>query len=245
MKFLKRLVLAVLVIFVLPTLVSAGLWVIKERPANWRDADWSSSGQLPLAREDREAAIYVFSAMTGGFKGAIASHAWIVTKQKGGADYVRYDKVGWGSPIRRNHRPADAYWYSNAPRLVTEVHGAAAERLIPRVEQAIADYPYGMAGGYRIYPGPNSNTFVAHVLRQVPELGAVLPSDAVGRDYLPDGRVFSIDADGRDMHLTYDGLIGLSAGARSGLEVHFLGLVAGIDVQKPGLKVPGLGTWRF
>lgn len=66
MRFIKRLLLAFLVVFVLPTLVSAGLWVAQERPGRWNEARWSSAGLLPSARDDREAAIYVFSAMTGG-----------------------------------------------------------------------------------------------------------------------------------------------------------------------------------
>lgn len=88
-------------------------------------------------------------------------------------------------------------------------------KLIPKIEQAIADYPYGKPGGYRIYPGPNSNTFVAHVLRSVPELGVVLPSDAVGRDYLPNGAFYHVADDWKDASLSLGGLFGISAGARS------------------------------
>ncbi len=109
------------------------------------------------------------------------------------------------------------------------------------MEGAIAAYPYAEPGGYKIFPGPNSNTFVAFVLRSVPELGAVLPPHAVGRDYLPDGDFVHLDADWRDVHLTLGGLLGLSAGVRSGFELHFLGLVAGLDIANPGIKVPALG----
>lgn len=241
MKTVLRLLTLFAVVFVLPTLVSAGLWAVKERPGAWSEANWGSAGLLPKAADSPEAAIYVFSAMTGGFKGAVASHAWIVTKTRNG-EYQRYDKVGWGQPIRRNHRPPDGFWYSNPPRLVTAVKGAAAERLIPEVEAAIARYPHGEVGGYRIYPGPNSNTFVAHVLRSVPALNAVLPPDAVGRDYLTNGGFYALDSDGRDLHLSLGGLAGLSLGARSGLEVNLLGLVAGLDFQRPALKVPGWGA---
>ena len=80
MKFLLRTVSVILLVFVLPTLVSAGLWVTRDHPQGWSSARWSSSGLLPTAEESPEAAIYIFSAMTGGVKGAIASHAWIVTK---------------------------------------------------------------------------------------------------------------------------------------------------------------------
>jgi hypothetical protein len=241
MKSVKRLFLIIFIVYLLPTFASAGLWAIKERPARWSEARWSSAGILPEAGGSGAAAIYVFSAMTGGLKGAVASHAWIVTKAKGAKSYTRYDKVGWGSPIRKNHRPPDAYWYSNAPELVASVKGAEAELLIPKIEGAIAAYPYAEPGGYTIWPGPNSNTFVAYVLRTVPELGAVLPPHAVGRDYLPDGEFFHLDDDWRDLHVTLRGLVGFSAGMRSGFEMHFLGLVAGLDFSRPGIKVPAVG----
>ncbi|MBP1850234.1 DUF3750 domain-containing protein [Rhizobium halophytocola] len=243
MKFLKRLLLTLVVVFILPPLVSAGLWISADRPQSYRDANWSSAGILPRAGESRPAAIYVFSAMTGGLKGAVASHAWIVTKARDAAAYTRYDKLGWGTPIRRNSRAADAYWYSNRPRLVAALHGESAERLIPKVEAAIAGYPHARPGDYRIYPGPNSNSFAAHVLRQVPELGAVLPPDAVGRDYLAGGQVFFADSDGRDYHLSLGGLAGINAGARSGLEINLFGLVFGVAPDL-ALKVPAFGMVR-
>ncbi len=245
MKYLKRLLLIIFIVYLLPTFASAGWWAFQERPGRWSEARWSSARILPEASESEEAAVYIFSATTGGMKGAVASHAWIVTKEKGADSYTRYDKVGWGSPIRRNHRPPDAYWYSNPPQLVTSVTGATAELLIPKVEGAIAAYPYAEPGGYQIFPGPNSNTFVAHVLRTVPEMGVVLPPHAVGRDYLPGGRFVHVDADWRDIHVTLRGLAGFSAGLRSGLEVHFLGLVAGLDFTDPGIKVPALGRIGF
>ncbi len=241
MNYLKRLLLLIFVVYLLPTFASAGLWAFREKPGGWRDANWGSAHILPDTRDAQEAAVYIFSATTGGLKGAVASHAWIVTKDKGANNYVRYDKVGWGNPIRKNGWAPDAYWYSNTPQLVAEAKGAQAELLIPKIEGAIAAYPYSEPGGYTIWPGPNSNTFVAYVLRNVPELGAVLPPHAVGRDYLPDGDFWHVDADGRDLHVTLRGLLGFSAGLRSGFELHFLGLVAGIDITHPGIKVPAIG----
>lgn len=241
MKIGKRFAILFLAIYLVPALASAGYWYLRDRPTSWSEANWSSAGLLPRPADARPASIHVFSAATGGMKGAFASHAWIVTKDENAARYDRYDKVGWGSPIRRNGYPADAFWYSNRPRLVASVEGAAAARLIPQVEAAIASYPYAQPGGYRIWPGPNSNTFVAHVLKNVPELGAVLPPDAVGRDFLPWGTFLEVAPDGRDVHASLFGLIGFSAGVRSGLEVHLAGLVAGIDIANPGLKLPAIG----
>ena len=243
MKFLRKLFLVFAAVYLLPALASAGLWYLKERPQSWHDAAWSSSGIRADAAASPQAAIYVFSATTGGMKGAVASHAWIVTKDEGASTYNRYEKVGWGKPIRRNAYPADGRWYSNEPRIVVAVRGEEAKRLIPKIEKAIEAYPYSSPGAYRLWPGPNSNTFVAHVLRSVSELDAVLPPDAVGRDYLPEGKLFHVDADGRDLHATLYGLAGVSAGWRSGLELHFMGLVAGFDVARPGVKIPALGRF--
>ncbi|OLP53082.1 hypothetical protein BJF92_18815 [Rhizobium rhizosphaerae] len=245
MAVLRLTLLAFLVIYCLPALASAGLWSLRDRPARWSEADWSSAGILPRAADDPQAAIYVFSAATGGMKGAVASHSWIVVKKPGASRYERYDKVGWGQPIRRNAYAADARWYSNPPELVVARRGPQAEALIAKVEAAIAAYPYATAGAYRLFPGPNSNSFVAHVLRSVPELDAVLPPHAVGRDFLPECRFLAVDADGRDMHMTLYGLLGFSAGQRSGFELHVLGLVAGLDLRHPGVKVPAFGRIGF
>jgi hypothetical protein len=77
-------------------------------------------------------------------------------------------------------------------------------------------------------------------MRAVPEIDAVLPPNAVGRDFLTGGRFFAYDQAG-DAHMTLFGLIGISAGVKSGLEVHLLGLVAGFDLGRPGVKIPAFG----
>jgi hypothetical protein len=248
MRFAKRLALVLLLVFIAPALACAAWWTVVDRPASWRQADWGSSGVLPAAGDDEDAAIYVLAARTGGMKGAFATHSWIVTREAGADTYSRYDKVGWGSPIRGNSYAADGRWYSNLPSVVGVLRGEPAERLIPQIEAAIAAYPYdGRNGreGYAIYPGPNSNTFVAHVLREVPALGIVLPPNAVGRDYRGDGRFLAIADDWRDIHVSLYGLAGFSAGLRSGIEVHFMGLVAGIDIRNVGLKIPAFGLVTF
>lgn len=240
-KFAKACLITIFAIYLFPSLVAAGLWLGGEHPASWREANWASSQMLPKADANDEASIYILSARTGGLKGALASHSWIVLKDKGASSYDRFDKVGWGSPIRRNNYPADAFWYSNQPSVVTMVKGEKAEALIPKIKSVIEAYPFAQAGGYTIYPGPNSNTFIAHILRHVPELGAVLPPEAVGRDYLSDGSFFYAAPDGKDFSLSLGGYAGLTLGARSGFEINFMGLVAGIDIQNPGVKIPALG----
>lgn len=241
LQFVKRLAAFIVVVFILPVAATATWWALQERPNSWRNASWDASGVLPAATDTGDAAIYVMAARTGGMKGALSVHSWIVVKQAGSDAYVRYDKVGWGMPIRRNGYSADAFWYSNLPYIVHAVTGPDAEAMIPQVERAIAAYPYSQNGGYRIWPGPNSNSFVAHVLDSVPALGTRLPPNAVGRDFQPGLAAFRLAPDWRDLHATLGGLAGFAIGTRSGFEIHFMGLVAGIDVMKPALKIPAFG----
>lgn len=222
-------------------MASAAWWAVQERPQGWRAASWRSSGLLPGKPPRDEASIMVLAARTGGMKGALALHSWIVIKKPGMDNYERYDKVGWGNPVRRNAYDADGLWYSNRPFVVGSVTGEEARRLIPQVEAAIAAYPHSRPGGYTIWPGPNSNSFVAHVLAAVPALGFDLPPNAVGRDYRPGVFALDIAPDGRDLHFTFGGYAGFAAGLRSGLELHFMGLVAGVDIARPALKLPGFG----
>ncbi len=43
-----------------------------------------------------------------------------------------------------------------------DLRGEKAEAAIPKIRQAAADYPY--RDSYRVWPGPNSNTFVSFIL---------------------------------------------------------------------------------
>lgn len=239
--FLKYTAFIIGLFFLLPMAVAAGWWSQVDRPANWRSADWESSGVLPGAKVSDDAAIYVMAARTGGFKGAFSVHTWLVIERPNEDVYTRYEKVGWGSPIRIDAYAADANWYSNRPEVIKAVHGKQAADLVADVERAIGNYPFNNRGDYHIWPGPNSNSFVAHVLREVPALGAVLPPHAVGRDYLGPDRWYSVDPDGQDFHVNFGGYAGFSVGVRSGLELNVLGQTFGIDISRPAFKMPAIG----
>ncbi|NDV85819.1 DUF3750 domain-containing protein [Aurantimonas aggregata] len=232
-------------VYLLPAALAALLWWSGDHPSSWRQADWSSARILPAPQEQPDAALYIFAARTGGMKGAVSEHSWIVVKDRDAGAYERWDKVGWGMPIRQNHRAADGLWYSNVPKIIVGVTGADAERLIPQVRAAIADYPFAEAGGYTMFPGPNSNSFVAHVMRAVPGIDASLPVAAVGRDYPSDGRLVAFDPDRREVRLSLWGYAGLVVGWQSGLEINLLGLVAGLDPRHLAVKVPAFGTYSL
>jgi hypothetical protein len=245
MRIVKIVLLILLLVYVAPAALSALLWKIGEHPGSWRDADWTSAKLLPPPGASPEAAVYVLSARTGGLKGAVSEHSWIVLKDAGATSYERWDKVGWGSPIRRNGYAPDGRWYSNEPRIVLALKGPEAEAALPAFRKAIEAYPFSASGGYRIFPGPNSNTFVAHVLRHVPGIAATLSPVAVGRDFPSEGRLVTYDADREDLRLSLFGYAGAVVGWSSGLEVNLFGLVAGIDPRHLAVKIPAFGTYAL
>lgn len=236
----KTMLLTILVLFLLPVVARAALFAIGDAPRSYRDADWSSTGTLPPAAADKDARILVMTGTAGAWKGVLAVHSWIVLKREGADAWTRYDVVGWGSPLRRNNWPVDGRWYGNAPVAVADLRGADAERLIPKIEAAVSDYRYRNAGDYQVWPGPNSNSFVAAVLRAVPELGVQLPSNAVGRDFR-DGFYAGLSDSGTGIELNLWGYAGFKLGWVEGIEVNLLGLVAGLDIRHPAIKLPGYG----
>lgn len=232
------------VIFLVPVLFHAMLWSAKGWPASWRTADWSSAGILPPAEHAQDATVRIYSARVGGWKGIVATHSWIVLKRQGADRYDRYDVVGWGTPVRKNSQPPDGRWYGNAPELVKAIDGPAAEALIPGIEKVIAAYRWSKRGDYTVWPGPNSNTFVATVLAEVPQIAASLPPTAVGRDYPANGSWFTRTGAG-GWRLNAGGYLGLAVGDQMGIEIQILGLVAGIDLLPLGIKIPAFGRFGF
>ena len=225
--------LSLLALFLLPIAARAALHAYESGPASWRDADWSSTKSLPDASADTEARVLIMSGRTGGWKGIFAVHSWVVLKPQNGRSWRRYDVVGWGNPVRLNNWPPDGLWFGNKPQVVLDLRGAEAAAVIKA-------YDYAHAGDYRIWPGPNSNTFVATVLRAIPECETALPANAVGRDFRPYPYAGLTDSR-TGIEASLWGVLGIKLGWVEGIEVNFLGLVAGFDLRHPGVKLPGFG----
>jgi Protein of unknown function (DUF3750) len=235
----KTVTFSFLAIFLLPVLAAAGALAVRGGPTHWSQWDRNVASRIGDATAHPEARILVMSGRTRGWKGALAVHSWVVIKRANERSWRRYDVAGWGNPVRLNWWPPDL-WFGEHGTAVVDIKGAQAQALIPRIEAAIKDYPYANAGDYVIWPGPNSNTFVATVLRAVPELGAMLPPNAVGRDFRP--LPYAGLTDSRTgIEASLWGVLGVKLGWVEGVEVNVLGLVAGLDVRHPGVKVPGFG----
>jgi hypothetical protein len=226
--------------FLAPLAAHAAWWVSHDEFLGWYDSDWSSTGVLPPANARPDTAVYVFAGRTGRWKGIFAHHSWIVIKERG-VGYTRYDKVAWGRPVKINGWPPDGRWYGHVPTLVAAIEGPAAERLIPKIKTAVARYPYNRAGAYAVWPGPNSNSFVAYVLADIPEAHIVLPPTAIGKDWRVDHRVAGWAPSGTGLQLSLGGYLGMTVAWVEGVEINILGLVTGIDIRRPAIKLPGFG----
>jgi hypothetical protein len=241
MRVSDRMLLLIVCIFLLPLTTHALWWLSQEHPRSYAQADWSSSGILPPAARTEDAVVHVLAGRTGRWKGIFAHHSWIVVKPRGASRYTRFDVVGWGRPLRIDGYAADGRWFGDTPVILATLRGAAAEAAIPRIRDAVNAYPHATMGSYGVWPGPNSNTFVAYVARAVPELAAGLLPTAIGKDYASWPSVLSLTPSGTGVQVSLLGLVGASLGWVEGIEINLLGLVAGIDVRRPAIKVPGWG----
>ena len=95
-----------------------------------------------------------------------------------------------------------------------------------------------------MWPGPNSNTFIAAVLRAVPELATTLPPNAVGKDFRDGFYAGLTDSRTGVEAFAVRRLLGIKVGWVEGIELNLLGLVAGLDLRHPAVKLPGFGRHR-
>lgn len=211
---------------------------------DWRTATHRSTGVAPDPSIHREAVVQVYASRAFGWRGAFAVHCWLAAKPRGADRYTRYEVIGWyardggsGLTISDSGAP-DAEWYGAAPQLIGDLRGADAEAVIEKLPQAAADYPYTT---YSAWPGPNSNTFIAHLGRAIPALHLKLPSIAIGKDYLPARQWISAAPSGTGYQVSLGGVVGVTLARDEGLEVNLFGLVTGIDFRRPAVKLPGIG----
>ena len=212
---------------------------------DWRTATHRATGLAPDPATTSEPVVQVYASRTFGWRGAFADHTWIAVKPERASRYTRYEVIGWygggGQSVisESSQRAPDAEWYGAPPRLLRDLRGAQAQAVIERMPQAVASYPYPTE--YRVWPGPNSNTFVAHLGRAIPELRLAMPSTAIGKDYVSLREIVGPSPSHTGIAVSLYGLAGVIAAWDEGIEVNVLGLVAGVDVRRPAIKVPGVG----
>jgi hypothetical protein len=211
---------------------------------DFRTADRSSAGMAPRAETTPEAVVQVYYARALNWRGIFGVHTWVATKPENAAEYTVHQVIGWrlyrGLPaVVSAPGVADARWFGNEPTLIADLRGEAAAAAIPKIIGAVTSYPY--ANEYNVWPGPNSNTFVAHIGRQVPELRMDLPATAIGKDFPINGSLVDRTPSGTGYQFSMLGLLGVSMAREEGVEFNLLGLNFGIDFIKPAFKLPFIG----
>ena len=241
-----KILLLLTILVVGPMLALAGGTV--RLGQDWRTADRSSVGIASTPAQAPEAIVSVWAARAFNWRGLFAVHTWIATKPENAPHYTVHQVIGWrgwggGNVVVSSRDLPDRSWYGQPPRLVKALRGTSAASAIPKILDAVNAYPYSRH--YRLWPGPNSNTFTAFVVRRVPELEIELPATAIGKDYLEGGRLLASAPGGWGFQISLFGLAGVMVGVEEGIELNVLGLVFGVDPLGPAIKLPGIGRIGF
>jgi len=212
---------------------------------DWSTATRQSAAIAPEAGKTPEAIVQIYAARAFRWRGAFAVHSWIAIKPPNAPHYTTFEVVRWhiengNGAIRVHEGDPDRYWYGAKPALLADIRGTKAENAINKIMKAIEHYPY--KGAYRTWPGPNSNTFTAHILRQVPELKVDLPSTAIGKDFLGNTKVFARAPSRTGFQFSLYGVFGILVALEEGIEINLAGLSAGIDLGDLALRLPGFGA---
>ena len=211
---------------------------------NWRTASRAPAGFAPDPATTPEAVVQVYAARTIGWQGRFAVHTWIAVKPTGAAHFTVFEVFGYqlgrsGTALRSSERAPDGRWYGNLPQVLSDVRGPGVDALITRIRTAVEAYPYTQT--YHAWPGPNSNTFTAHVLRAVPALRVDLPAHAIGKDFLGWPPV-ALTPSRTGFQLNLLGVAGVLIGWEEGIEVNVIGLSLGVNPMRLSLKLPLIGN---
>ncbi len=198
----------------------------------------------PAPESTSDAIIQVYAARTRGAKSALAVHTWISTRKSSDPHYTSYEVNGWRlkygktALVTRTGQP-DRDWWGNQPELLLDMRGPELDPIIDKIADAVERYPF--KDSYQAWPGPNSNTFVAYIGKEVPELNLDLPSTAIGKDYREIDEVLGLTPSGTGIQASLWGLLGLSLGYEEGIELNILGLNFELDIFDLALELPGVG----
>lgn len=167
-----------------------------------------------------------------------AEHLWIDYKRDGS-----WHRLEWNQHVDVQHYeigPDEAFGDERWERDVAVhdvVRGERARELALRLGPVGTEYP--CEDHYRAWPGPNSNTFLEWLARDL-DISTVLPPTAIGKDFTT---WLHVGATTSGTGVEVETLpLGLQVGLLEGVEAHVLGLSLGVQVWPPGITLPFLPT---
>jgi len=205
-------------------------------------------GLAPGPEDNGEAIVQVYAARSyEPLPRLVSVHTWVAYRQEGERQYTLYEAHRFrpqlsGRAVRTCKKDyPDRRWHGAEPTLLFELRGEPAERAIEGIEAAVPTY----RDIYRLWPGPNSNSLVAHLIRSVDELQVDLPPTAIGKDFLPHWRVVAPAPSGTGWQVSLGGAFGVLVALEEGIEINLLGAVFGVDLNPPAFKLPIVGRAGF
>jgi len=125
-------------------------------------------------------------------------------------------------------------------RILSQTNGENNPNLIRDIRIFARSYDDSV---YRSYPGPNSNTFMEKMIREVDGLSAILDHNAIGKET---GFYLGKTAGGTGLKVQTP-VLGAAVGLKEGVEVSMVGLTAGVSFWPPSIRIPFLPripTWE-
>jgi hypothetical protein len=240
------------ILLMLLVLLTGPLWVLLsgqlDLNTHWSTADRRSMGTAPSPETFFEASVRIYYARSFNWRGAFAVHSWIALKEKNGKSYQNFQVMGWRlfgnqSSVDVHRGDPDRYWYGEKAMLLGEITGEAAELAIPKIREASEQYPFAWI--YKVWPGPNSNSYISYLIRSAGNIPFGLPPTAIGKDYTTDGAFFSKTPSLTGWQFSLYGLIGFILSKSEGLRFQLLGLEFGWNPFKGELYWPGVGIFNY
>jgi hypothetical protein len=161
----------------------------------------------------------------------VSRSAWLLVHRASQSSFQRYENGNTGGTTS----PYEGYGGGDVM-----VHGAVAyseEELAEKetcLREASGAYRTEV-GSYRMFPGPNANTYVAFLLRRC-GIHIELPSTAIGKDYV--GWVGAGRTESGTGVVLGTVPLALRLGLKEGFEVQLFALPFGVHFWPPGITVP-------
>lgn len=166
-----------------------------------------------------------------------ATHSWVDYRPDVRSSWRRIEIVNKNSGLL-HHRISDEVAHgkkrwNERVRILSQSDGKKNPHFVRDIMRFAKNYD---ASVYRVWPGPNSNTFAERLMREVDGVSGVLDHNAVGKEH---GFYVGRSAGGTGVEFQTP-LVGVGLGLREGVEISLFGLSGGVSFYPPALKVPVL-----